>query len=117
MLRNCSTNDSLLQNNILISEYTIPDTENFKDIRFFQLKDVDGLVIVVDGSDTSKLIKTKPLINSFLNNAGLEGIPLLVLINKFDQGEVNLQIILDDLGINDIINTRFRVIFSLTVNN
>ncbi len=90
----------VLVNNVSLLTYDVPGQSKFKDLWKPYLKDQDGLIFVLDIHDKLKFPDARALLHEIAGKPELSELPLLIMFNKVDLGEPNLDDLVEAMGIN-----------------
>jgi len=92
----------ILFNNISLITYDAPGQTKFQDFWKPYLKNLNGLVFVLDITDQSTFPQAREILHSIANKPNLRNLPLLIIYNKIDLMTPNVEKINDALGIDDL---------------
>ena len=90
----------VLVNNVSLLTYDVPGQSKFKDLWKPYLKDQDGLIFVLDVHDELKFPDARALLHEIAGKPELSELPLLIMFNKVDLGEPNIDDLVDAMGVN-----------------
>jgi ADP-ribosylation factor protein 1 len=76
--------ESLQIKNLHLTIWDVGGQEKIRPLWKFYLDNIQGLIFVLDSSDTSRLTEVKEELNSILSMDSLKNVPLLILCNKQD---------------------------------
>ena len=79
--------------------YDVPGQSKFKDLWKPYLKDQDGLIFVLDVHDKLKFPDARALLHEIVGKPELSELPLLILFNKVDLGEPNVEDLVEAMGL------------------
>ena len=93
----------IIVNNISLLTYDTPGYPNYRELWKPYLKGQDGLIFVLDIQDRIKFPEARDLLHTIANMPGMSELPLLVMFNKIDLVEPDIEYLtqamdLDKLG-------------------
>ena len=91
-------------NNLSIFAYDTPGHEKFRSLWKPYLKNQDGLVFVLDIADKDQYEAARELLFKIIELPQMESLPLLILFNKIDLEEPNLDFLNNEMNVSEIIN-------------
>ncbi|EKE41229.1 hypothetical protein ENUP19_0085G0134 [Entamoeba nuttalli] len=96
--------ESFEYNDICFSLWEVKEKDKTKPLWKDYYTYSDGIIFVIDSTNTKdQLVQAKNLLNQILKFKELEGIPLLIYINKYDLlQDKNVADITNQLGLNQI---------------
>ena len=75
----------------------------------------NGIVFVIDSSDTERMSEVKECLSTILNEEELFEVPLLIFANKCDIANITLEKIKNDLGLAEIKTRKCNIFASNAV--
>ncbi|MFX1329305.1 MAG: PAS domain S-box protein [Promethearchaeota archaeon] len=91
-------------NNLSMFAYDTPGQEKFRSLWKHYLKNQDGLVFVLNIADKEVYGAARDLLLKIINLPQMEGLPLLILFNKIDLEEPNLDLLKNEINVSEIKN-------------
>jgi len=107
----------ILVNNVSLLTYDTPGQVKFKEIWKPYLKKQDGLIFVLDVSDKLKFPDARALLHEIVGISELSELPLLILFNKIDLEEPNINDLVDDMGLEKLGNMPMKFFLTSGINN
>ena len=107
----------ILVNNVSLLTYDTPGQEKFKEIWKPYLKKQDGLIFVLDVSDKLKFTDARALLHEIVGMPELSELPLLILFNKIDLEEPNINDLVDDMGLKKLGQMPMKFFLTSGINN
>ena len=92
----------ILVNNVSLLTYDTPGQAKFKEIWKPYLKKQDGLIFVLDVSDRLKFTDARKLLHEVVRTPELSELPLLILFNKIDLEQPNVDELVDAMEIEKL---------------
>ena len=92
----------IIVNNVSMLTYDIPGKYKAKEIWKPYLKNQDGLIFVLDVTDTIRFSYARELLHEIAEKPGLSELPLLILFNKTDRKRVDIKDLEEAMGVNDL---------------
>ena len=90
--------------NISLYAYDTPGQLKFRDLWTPYLKNQDGLVFVLDIDDASQYNSARDVLHEIVNMPLMEDLPLLILFNKVDIKESDIEVLNSEMRINELGN-------------
>ncbi|MFW9783581.1 MAG: PAS domain S-box protein [Candidatus Heimdallarchaeota archaeon] len=106
-----------LVNNVSLLTYDTPGQTKFKEIWKPYLKGQDGLVFVLDITDKIKFPDARKLLHEIVAMPELSELPLLILFNKIDLEEPNINDLVEVMGLEKLGKTPLKYFLTSGVNN
>ncbi|MFX1500521.1 MAG: PAS domain S-box protein [Promethearchaeota archaeon] len=94
----------IIINNLSMLAYDTPGQEKFSNLWKPYLKNQDGLVFVLDIADKEKYEFAQVLLHKIINLPPMKGLPLLIIFNKIDLAEPDIEILKTEMNLNKIQN-------------
>ena len=91
----------ILFNNVSLITYDAPGQTKFQHFWKPYLKNLDGLVFILDITDQSTFPQAREILHSIANKPNLRNLPLLILYNKIDLMTPDVEKINDALSIDE----------------
>ncbi|MFX1584777.1 MAG: PAS domain S-box protein [Promethearchaeota archaeon] len=107
----------ILVNNVSLLTYDTPGQVKFKEIWKPYLKKQDGLIFVLDVSDKLKFPDARALLHEIVGMPELSELPLLILFNKIDLEEPNINDLEDDMGLEKLGKMPMKSFLTSGINN
>lgn len=104
-------------NNITMYTHDTPGQSKFKELWAPYLKNQDGLVFVLDVANKQQYSAAKEVLHDVLNLNEMKNLPLLVLINKTDLLNPNIDEIKEVLKLNDQLNRSVELFPTCAIKN
>jgi PAS domain S-box-containing protein/small GTP-binding protein len=92
----------IIVNNVSMLTYDIPGKYKAKEIWKPYLKNQDGLIFVLDVTDTIRLSYARELLHEIARKPGLSELPLLILFNKTDRKNSDIEALEEAMGVNEL---------------
>jgi ADP-ribosylation factor-like protein 8 len=92
----------ILVNNLSLLTYDIPGKYKVKEIWKPYLKNQDGLIFVLDVTDKIKFSYARELLHEIAGNPGLSELPLLILFNKIDLKQPDINDLEEAMGVKKL---------------
>ncbi|MFW9829201.1 MAG: PAS domain S-box protein [Candidatus Thorarchaeota archaeon] len=92
----------ILVNNVSMLTYDIPGKYKLKNLWKPYLKNQDGLIFVLDVSDTIKFSYARELLHEIAGKPDLSELPLLILFNKVDLKQPDLNQLEEAMGVKKL---------------
>ncbi|MFX1346069.1 MAG: ADP-ribosylation factor-like protein, partial [Promethearchaeota archaeon] len=94
----------IIVNNVSMLTYDIPGKYKAKEIWKPYLKNQDGLIFVLDVTDTIRFSYARELLHEIAGKPELSDLPLLILFNKTDRKQSDLKMLEEAMGVKDLGN-------------
>ncbi|TXT61387.1 MAG: putative Histidine kinase [Promethearchaeota archaeon] len=104
-------------NDLSILTYDAPGQSKFHDLWMPYLKDQNALVFVLDLADKAKYEHASKVLHKVAEKKELKNLPLLILLNKVDIAEVNVDEVLEELHIDKFENRAFKYYLTSGLTN
>ncbi|MFX1427670.1 MAG: ADP-ribosylation factor-like protein [Promethearchaeota archaeon] len=92
----------IIVNNVSMLTYDIPGKYKAKEIWKPYLKNQDGLIFVLDVTDTIRFSYARELLHEIAEKPELRELPLLILFNKTDRKQSDIKPLEEAMGVNDL---------------
>jgi PAS domain S-box-containing protein/small GTP-binding protein len=92
----------IIVNNVSMLTYDIPGKYKAKEIWKPYLKNQDGLIFVLDVTDTIRFSYARELLHEIAGKPELSELPLLILFNKTDRKQSDLKVLEETMGIKNL---------------
>ncbi|MFW9882325.1 MAG: ADP-ribosylation factor family protein, partial [Candidatus Thorarchaeota archaeon] len=91
-------------NNVSLFTYDTPGQIKFRNLWKPYLKNQDGLVFVLDIANKEQYSAAREILHNVVNLPNMKGLPLLILFNKIDLLEPNIETLKKDMKLKKIID-------------
>ncbi len=102
----------ILVNNISLFAFDTPGHVKFRDLWTPYLKNQDGLLFVLDVFDEENFPHAKQILHNITNMPQMEGLPLLLLLNKVDLIRPNVEVIKEKLELAKLQDRPIKVLLT-----
>ena len=106
-----------LLGNLSITSYNFSEKNYFSDVISVYLKETDGIVFVIDASDTENYKKAKNELHQLNNFPETYHLPLLILLNKTDLNTPKIELILKELELHKLNHKKIKYFQASALKN
>ncbi len=107
----------ILINNVSIYAYDTPGQLKYRDLWTPYLKNQDGLVFVLDIFDKKHYDDARKILHSIVEMPEMDGLPLLMLFNKVDLVELDIDYLKKEMNIERFSNRPLKCYLTSALNN
>jgi len=107
----------ILVNNVSMLTYDIPGKYKAKEIWKPYLKNQDGLIFVLDVTDTIRFSYARELLHEIARKPELSELPLLILFNKTDRKRSDLKVLEESMGVKELGNRPLKSFLTSGIMN
>ncbi|MFW9874505.1 MAG: ADP-ribosylation factor-like protein [Candidatus Thorarchaeota archaeon] len=92
----------IIVNNVSMLTYDVPGKYKVKEIWKPYLKNQDGLIFVLDVTDTIRFSYARELLHEIAGKPELKELPLLILLNKTDRKQSDIKELEETMGVKNL---------------
>ncbi|MFX1275800.1 MAG: PAS domain S-box protein [Promethearchaeota archaeon] len=104
-------------NNISMYAYDTPGQVKYRDLWTPYLKNQDGLVFVLDIYDKKQYYDARKILHNIVEMPEMEGLPLLVLFNKMDLIELDINDLKNEMEVEKLSNRPLKCFLTSALTN
>lgn len=107
----------IILNNISLLTYDTPGQPKLKELWKPYLKEQDGLIFVLDITDKIKFSNARALLHEIANISELRALPILILFNKVDLTQPDVDLLVQTMELNKLGNRPVKYFLTSGIKN